>query len=282
MNRWLRLARIPNVAVSVVGTVVGGWAARGVGFQLTGPEYLYLLLAAASTGLVTAGGNALNDLLDREGDRANHPDRPLVTGEIGAASARGFVIATLVVGIAVVIPVIRAAPGVGVLLALALAAVLSYEFWFKAVGFLGNLEVAFLTGLVFLYGAASVGPVGPVAALAGMAFLATLSREVIKDMEDMEGDVGRSTLPRRYGLGVSSWVARGAIAGAIALSAVPFWGLVRWGSPAGIMYLTLVLAADAVFVVSVAGLPRRLHGCQTVSKLAMAIALLAFLALAFR
>jgi geranylgeranylglycerol-phosphate geranylgeranyltransferase len=282
MNRWLRLARFPNVAVSVVGTMVGGWAARGLGVQLTGLEYLYLLLAAASTGLVTAGGNALNDLLDQEGDRANHPDRPLVTGEIGVAAARKFVVGAFTVGVVVVLPVMVEAPWVGVLLALALASLLSYEFRFKAVGLLGNLEVAFLTGLVFLYGAASVGPVGPVAALAGMAFLATLSREVIKDMEDMTGDVGRSTLPRRYGLRVSSWVARGAIGGAVALSALPFFGLVRWGSPAGIMYLALVLAADAVFMVSVARLPCHLHGSQTVSKLAMAVALVAFVAVAFR
>ncbi|MHB1435155.1 MAG: UbiA family prenyltransferase [Thermoplasmata archaeon] len=282
MNRWLRLARIPNVAVSAVGTIVGGWAARGSGFQLPGNADLLLLLAAASTALVTAGGNALNDLLDRDGDRANHPDRPLVTGEIGPESARRFVGVAFAAGVAVAIPVIWAAPRVIVLLALALAAILSYEFRFKAVGVLGNLEVAFLTGLVFLYGAASVGPIWPVAALAGMAFLATLSREVIKDMEDMTGDVGRSTLPRRHGLGRSTGVARAAIVGAVALSALPFFGLVRWGSPAGIMYLALVLAADAIFVVSVAGLPRRLHWSQTVSKIAMAVALVAFLAVAFR
>jgi geranylgeranylglycerol-phosphate geranylgeranyltransferase len=282
MNRWLRLARIPNVAVSAVGTLIGGWAARGMGLQLTGTDDLYLLLAAVSTGLVTAGGNALNDLLDREGDRANHPDRPLVTGEIGSAAARGFVIACFAAGVGVVIPVMIGAPLVGALLAMALAAILSYEFRFKAVGFLGNLEVAFLTGLVFLYGAASVGPVGPVAALAGMAFLATLSREVIKDMEDMGGDLERSTLPRRYGLGLPTRIARGAIVGAVVLSGFPFLGLVRWGSPAGIMYLALVLAADAIFVVSVAGLPHRLHRSQTVSKLAMAVALAAFLAVAFR
>ncbi|EQD53116.1 (S)-2,3-di-O-geranylgeranylglyceryl phosphate synthase, partial [mine drainage metagenome] len=127
-----------------------------------------------------------------------------------------------------------------------------------------------------------VGPVLPVASLAGMAFLATLSREVIKDMEDMTGDVGRSTLPRRFGFGLSAWVARGAIAGAVALSALPFFGLVAWDSPAGIMYLALVLAADAIFVVSVAGLPHRLHWSQTVSKVAMAVALAAFVAVAFR
>jgi hypothetical protein len=50
----------------------------------------------------------------------------------------------------------------------------------------------------------------------------------------------------------------------------------------GIIYLVLVLAADAVFVLSVAYLPRRLHWEQTMSKVGMTIALFAFLAVAFR
>jgi geranylgeranylglycerol-phosphate geranylgeranyltransferase len=282
MHPWLRLARIGNVAVSGVGTVVGGLAARALGFNLPAPTYLLLFLAAASTAWVTAGGNALNDLLDREGDRWNHPDRPLVTGEISARSARRFVILSLLLGVAFALPVIWVEPLVGVLLSLALAAILSYEFRFKAVGLLGNVEVAFLTGLVFLYGAASVGSIVPMLPFAGMAFCATLSREIIKDMEDLPGDDDRTTLPRRHGLGVASRVSQVMVAVAIGLSAVPFLRTVVWDTPAGIMYLVLVLAADGVFVVSVAYLPRRLHWEQMMSKAAMSIALLAFLAVAFR
>jgi geranylgeranylglycerol-phosphate geranylgeranyltransferase len=182
----------------------------------------------------------------------------------------------------VAIPVALREPLVGVILAIAVGALLVYELRLKARGFTGNLTVALLTGLVFLYGGAAVGDALVMAPFAAMAFLATLSREVIKDMEDVAGDVGRRTLPMTHGIGVASNVARGSVVAAIALSFVPLVWFVSPASIAGIMYLALVLAADAVFAVSIAYLPQRLHFEQTMSKVAMTVALLAFLAVAFR
>jgi len=274
--------RVGNLGVSFAGTIVGGLVARGAGIGISTWLWIAVLLAAASTSLVTAGGNVLNDLLDREGDRTNHPDRPLVTGEISVRGARILATSLFVIGGAVVVPVIVIEPLVGVLLALAVAALLGYEFRLKSRGFVGNLMVGFLTGLVFLYGGAAAGNAIVLAAFAAMAFLATLSREVIKDMEDVAGDVGRSTLPKTHGMGVSGLVARASVGIAIALSAAPFLWFLRWGSVTGIIYLVLVLAADGVFVLSVTYLPQRLHWEQTMSKVGMTIALFAFLAVAFR
>ncbi len=278
----LRLVRVGNLGVSFIGTIVGGLAARGAGVLAPLDLWIYLLLAALSTALVTAGGNVLNDVLDLEGDRVNHPDRPLVTGAISLGTARILVIGLFVAGIEVAIPVALREPLLGLILAIAVGSLLGYEFRLKARGFAGNLTVALLTGLVLLYGGAAVGNALVMAPFAAMAFLATASREVIKDVEDLEGDVGRSTLPMTRGVPFSTGVARGAVAAAIALSFVPLVWFVAPASVAGIMYLVLVLAADAVFVVSVAYLPGRLHWEQTMSKVAMSVALLAFLAVAFR
>lgn len=77
-------------------------------------------------------------------------------------------------------------------------------------------------------------------------------------------------------------VARGSVVTALVLSTLPLFLLLRLDSVAGIMYAGLVLVADALFVVSVVWLPGRLHTEQTVSKGAMAVALVAFLAVAFR
>jgi geranylgeranylglycerol-phosphate geranylgeranyltransferase len=265
-----------------MGTIVGGLVARGTGVEAPAGFWVAVLLAATSTSMVTAGGNVLNDLRDQEGDRTNHPDRPLVTGEISVRGARALTVGLFLAGGVVVIPVVVLAPLVGVIVVLAVAALLGYEFRLKARGFEGNLAVGLLTGLVFLYGGAAAGDALLLAPFAAMAFLATLSREVIKDMEDVAGDVGRSTLPKTRGMGVAGAVARATVVGAIALSAAPFLWFLRLTSPAGILYLGLVLAADAVFVLSVAYLPRRLHWEQTLSKVGMTVALLAFLAVAFR
>jgi geranylgeranylglycerol-phosphate geranylgeranyltransferase len=278
----LRLLRPGNLAVSFVGTVVGGLVARGTGLSAPTLFWLFVVLAAASTALVTAGGNALNDLLDLEGDRTNHPDRPLVTGEVTVRGAQALTAALFVLGVVVVIPVVLAIPLIGIILAIAIGSLLLYEFRFKAEGFAGNMTVALLTGLVFLYGGAVGGSVELVAAFALMAFLATLSREVIKDMEDMAGDVGRRTLPKTRGVPTASRVARASVGVAIAASALPMLTFLPWASVAGIMYLILVVPADAIFVVSVRFLPGRLHYEQTMSKVAMTVALFAFLAVAFR
>ncbi|MCI4353458.1 MAG: geranylgeranylglycerol-phosphate geranylgeranyltransferase [Thermoplasmata archaeon] len=282
MRAVMQLVRLGNTLVSFAGTIVGGLAARGAGVQIPWSLWVLLLLAATSTAFVTAGGNVINDLLDRESDRINHPDRPLVTGTISLAVARWTAAGLLIGAVAVSVPVVLVRPLVGVLLAAALGTLLSYEFRLKSAGFGGNLLVASLTGLVFLYGGAASGMPLAVAPFALMALFATLSREVIKDMEDLIGDVNRRTLPRVRGMATASAVARGSVATALGLSVLPLLVLLRIGTVAGVMYTGLVLVADALFVVSVVWLPSRLHLEQTLSKAAMAVALVAFLAVAFR
>lgn len=282
MRAAFRLVRAGNLAVSFVGTVVGGLVARATGVELPLGLWVFLLLAGASTALVTAGGNVLNDYLDRDVDRTNHPDRPLVTGEVSPGTARALAAALFVLGVAAAVPVALVRPWVAVILAIAVASLLGYEFRFKSRGFVGNGVVALLTGLVFLYGGAAAGRPVLLLPFAAMAFLATLSREVIKDMEDVAGDIGRSTLPKTRGLPAAATVARAAVGVAIVLSAVPLFWFVAPASVAGIIYLLLVAAADATFVVSVLHLPERLHYEQSTSKVAMTVALLAFLAVAFR
>ena len=277
-----RLVRPANLGVSFVGTIVGGLVAAGEGIGVSPTLWVYLLLAGISTACVTAAGNVLNDILDLEGDRTNHPDRPLVTGEVRVETARGLVVGLFFAGLFLVLPVIAAEPWVGVILGAAVLSLLGYEFLFKARGFVGNLVVAFLTAMVFLYGGAAAGNGALLLPFAGMAFLATLSREVIKDMEDVRGDIDRSTLPMVYGLPFSASVARASVFSAIVLSAVPLAWFAPLTTAAGIIYLGVVAVADVIFVVSVVYLPARLHYEQTMSKVAMSVALLAFLAVAFR
>lgn len=280
---WGKLIRLGNTVVSFVGTVVGGLAAHGHLLNGLSPwTWLVLTLAAFSTACVTAGGNVLNDTLDREADRVNHPERPLVTGAIRVTQAKTLTAVLFVASIVLIAPVVTRAWLLAPILAVALGALLTYEFRFKAEGVAGNLLVAFLTGAVFLYGGAAVGDLWIVVPFALMAFFSTLSREVIKDMEDAKGDVDRRTLPRTRGMGAASLLARAAAGLAIALSPIPLFTFLSIFTVAGIMYLASVLAADALFVVSVVWLPDRLHREQSLSKGAMTVALIAFLAAALR
>ncbi|MGI0053300.1 MAG: UbiA family prenyltransferase [Thermoplasmata archaeon] len=282
MHPVLRLLRIGNVLVALAGTVVGGLVAEGRGITMPAGTIVFLLLAAGSTALVAAGGNVLNDLGDEATDRRNHPDRPIVTGAIGRGGARRLAAGLFLASVLLVLPELAVRPEVGIILAVALASVFGYEMRWKSRGLPGNALVALLTAAVFLYGGAAVGDPVPLVPFALMAFFATLSREVIKDMEDAEGDLDRATLPRTRGLPAAARWARGMAAGAIVLSPVPLLYLVGFPSVVGIIYLASVLGADALFVLSVRWLPGRLHAEQGASKIAMTVALLAFLVTAFR
>ena len=63
------------------------------------------------------------------------------------------------------------------------------------------LIIALLTGLAFIYGGFAVG--NPVAAIvpAVFAFLINLIREIVKDIQDIEGDTkaGVITFPIKFG-----------------------------------------------------------------------------------
>ena len=282
MHPALRLVRFGNTLVSFAGTIVGALVASGHGVDHPFAIWIVFVLAGLSSAMVTGGGNVLNDILDREGDRTNHPDRPLVTGAISLRAATALSTTLLVGAGVVVLPVVLLAPWLAPIFAAALAALLAYEFHFKSEGLSGNSLVAFLTAAVFLYGGAAANRPLLLVPFALMAFAATLSRELIKDMEDAEGDVDRRTLPRAHGFPMATALARLAVAVALLLSPVPLLFFVAPTSAAGIMYVALVLAADALFFVSVAPLPKELHRGQTISKAAMTVALLAFLATAFR
>ena len=149
-----------------------------------------------------------------------------------------------------------------------------YEIVLKAEGFAGNLAISWLTGALFLFGGAAVDRLGLAAILAALAFLATLGREVIKDVQDVEGDRRtRRTLPMRVGQRNAGLVASGALGTAVVLSPAPY--LLDLLS---VWYVPVVAAADAIFIYCALIQFENPERGQKAAKLAMIVALVAFLA----
>lgn len=76
-----------------------------------------------------------------------------------------------------------------------------YSYKLKQIPLLGNTVIAFLTGLAFLFGGVAMGKISPVVFPFIFAFTINLMREIVKDMEDAEGDskAGVITFPVKYG-----------------------------------------------------------------------------------
>lgn len=266
MNPWLKIMRPVNGVMGIVATVISGFIGAGLGL----PSYLYPILAASvSVFLVTSGGNIINDLVDIETDRTNHPQRPLVTGRISAGAAKiafvaFFAIAAIVSGVFISLYALVVVVLAEIFLGL-------YETRTKKQGLTGNIMISILVGLIFIFGGIVVNSVGKMLILFAMASLANLSREIIKDIEDMEGDVDRVTLPKKIGVRGAAAVAIISIAVAVSFSYIPYYlGIFK------LYYLGIVAVSDILFIVSAVTIIRNPGISQQVSKFAMIVGLLSF------
>ncbi|MDQ2052787.1 geranylgeranylglycerol-phosphate geranylgeranyltransferase [Natronolimnohabitans sp. A-GB9] len=232
----LELTRPVNVIAASVLTFIGAFVAGGIA-----GSSLQVAAAVAATGLAVGAGNAINDYFDREIDRINEPDRPIPRGAVSPRGALVFsgLLFALAVALAFVLPVAAIAIAV-----INLVALVAYTEYFKGLPGLGNALVAYLVGSTFLFGAAAVSDMAPAVVLFLLSAIATLTREIIKDVEDLEGDreEGLNTLPIAIGERPALYIAAGLlVVGAIA-SPLPYLLLEDFG----IAYLLVVVPAVAV------------------------------------
>ncbi len=246
----------------LIGSIVG------VGTDLV-PYLTEMALAVCAAFLFSAGGFALNDYLDRDIDRVNHPRRPIPAGSISPANALRVSVVLLVAGIPVALAInVQAAV---IILAAAVVAV-AYETSLKYRGIAGNLSISTLAALTFLFGGAAVDRLLSPAFASLVAFLFILGREIIMDIEDMAGDADRETLPRRIGPKNARVVASLLILSAVGISVLPYYPLELFG----VYYLLLVAVADIVFLYALSLVPGRIELVRDVTKAGILVALLAF------
>ncbi|WP_273837081.1 geranylgeranylglycerol-phosphate geranylgeranyltransferase [Halococcus sp. PRR34] len=227
--------------------------------------------AVGATIAATGAGMSINDYFDREIDRINQPDRAIPRGAVTPREALGFSIVLFAIAVALVLllPVLAI-----VIAGVNLFALVAYTKLFKGFSGLGNIVVGYLTGSAFLFGAAAVGSVTvAVLVLFALAALSTVAREIVKDVEDMEGDreEGLRTLPIVVGDRTSLILAAVVLALAVLASPVPF---IR--GTFGIAYLVLVIPCDLLMLYSVYEGFRNPTAGQSHLKYSMYLAAVAF------
>jgi geranylgeranylglycerol-phosphate geranylgeranyltransferase len=195
---YLELLRPSNIIILFFGTLLGAFVAIGKGafFQLE------TYLAGLATILIGGAGNVINDYFDVEIDRINKPNRPLARGAISQKHAlRYWLVLNLV---ALIISTWLTPLNLGMSL-FTIPMLYIYSRYFKRMLFIGNVVISLLVSLGFLYGAASTGRVENVLYPTVFSFLLNLGREMLKDLEDVEGDkaCGAMTIPIRFGVSIT-------------------------------------------------------------------------------
>ncbi|NQV41214.1 MAG: geranylgeranylglycerol-phosphate geranylgeranyltransferase [Candidatus Marinimicrobia bacterium] len=193
MQPWITILRPLNLLQATLAVVLTTAFLGELG-QL---DVLLLLILSVIT--INAGGNIINDIYDLEIDRINRPARPLPSGVMSVAQARFYLIFNFSVGVVLSWFISMEAFIIAGLISI--PTLVAYSACFKRQPLIGNLTVSFMLGLAFIYVGSAFGNIQATLVMAALAFGFTLIREIVKDLEDMEGDAQDKarTLPLVWG-----------------------------------------------------------------------------------
>jgi len=271
MRDLLSITRPPNGVLMIVAVMVGYYVQSA---RL--PNLTESFLASVTAYSLTSSSMILNDIVDRHIDAVSNPDRPIPSGRISVREA--WVMAAFLGVVGLASAALQGAYTMIIAIGFYTLATL-YNVYLKRRGLVGNMAVSASIAAPYIYGAVlAEGSVGlTVSVFALMSFLAGLGREIVKGIPDVEGDAtkGIRTIAVTKGVKAAARVGALPILTAVVISPFPYLlGMV------GLLYLPLVLVADAGFVYSTARLLSNPSTGLRVKKeylLWMGIALIAFL-----
>ncbi|MDK2978425.1 MAG: hypothetical protein PWP52_1139 [Bacteroidales bacterium] len=223
MINFLKLIRYKNLLIIVLTQYLMRWCiikpllqVNQFELQFSELHFFFLVLA---TVLITAAGYVINDYFDTKTDFLNRPEKVILGRKLNRrwAILLHIIFNTLGIGLGAYISFYIGLPILTLVFVLITGILWFYSTTYKRQFLIGNVIVALLTALVPLmvllfeipllhekYGlllielkASFNDVILWVVAFSFYAFLLTLIREIIKDIEDFEGDnaYGRNTLP---------------------------------------------------------------------------------------
>jgi len=224
---YLKIIRIPNLLIIVLTQYLLRICIIGTFYGLNDTQPAMgsfdFLLLVTSTLLIAAGGYVINDYFDTEADKINKPGKMAIGKKLSEESAYLYywilTISGVLIGFYISFRVNYFLLG---FIYIAFAMMLwFYTTRYQKTVLWGNLAVSFLSAMVLLivwlfeFFALRADPViyteamkqlGLISIIVGtytlFAFMVTLIREMIKDIEDFEGDriCGFNTLPVKAGI----------------------------------------------------------------------------------
>lgn len=215
---YLKIIRLPNLLLLALMLLVlryGMLLPQGVLLALA--HWQFALLVAAVV-LLAAAGYVINDIFDQPADAENKPARALVGKTISESAAYSYYAALNIAGVGCGfwLSNLIGRPGFAALFIFVAALLYFYATNLKGIAVVGNLVVALLLAIAVLVivvfdivpatDAANQQEMRTIASVildyAIFAFAINLVREMVKDLEDINGDYnqGLKTLPIVLGL----------------------------------------------------------------------------------
>lgn len=272
LKSFLELVRFEHGFLFSIGAIVG--VALAGGNILT----LNVLLGVLAIICVEMGTFAMNDYFDYPADKANRRmDRPLVRGDVTLDVAALTALITLPLGN--ILAALLTADAFYLVVVLSVLSI-AYNLLLKKFPLIGNVFIGITMAAPFVFGSLLTEAIAqPAVFLAAIAFIVGVGREIMKDAEDIKGDVktGGKTLPVMIGLKSTAYAVTFCYLIGIVLSIMPFFTFFKGKPQYLIILLTdLLLLAVAFKLLKSQGLKTLRQGRKW-TLYAIAIGLLAFL-----
>jgi len=277
------LSKLNVVLVNMPGTISG--------MSLQFPLINFILLVTA-TVLITAAGYVINDYFDIKTDLINR-GKVLVGTSIPRRQAMMWHNILNITGVLLGFFVSWRTGyfWMGILFLLVSGMLYFYSASYKRQFLIGNIIVAFLTAMVpmlvvlyeapVLYRFYTLNALQPpdltiifywVGGFALFAFLTTLTREIIKDIEDFEGDIayGRNTIPVVIGILTTKIVSICLVLVTLVLLFFVWFLFIH--DTITLIYISVTVAAPLLFVIYqiiISKSRRQLHSASRIMKIVM-------------
>ena len=281
LSALYRLTRFDHALMIVIAIIIGMVIALG---RMPVIDSLFFIALAVPV-LIEMGAFALNDFLDREADKINkRKDRPLVTGDISEEIAVQIAFLSFMAGgvLSVFLPFapmfIACSFGVFAIL---------YDMKLKEIPLMGNLYIGLSMGIPFIYGnylySETIVPTSIILFI--IAVIIGFAREILKSVEDVEGDVkarGAKTLPVMIGEKNAVNIAKALMLIFIPLSVYPFASSFISGQPGlvlGTLSMPFLIAAEVLVLFSVITAGEDVKSLRKIRKVTLAAMILGTLAI---
>jgi 4-hydroxybenzoate polyprenyltransferase len=308
MKAFLKIIRWPNLCIVILTMVLMRYAIlqpvlsklnvalvslpgtlSPMTLQFPLADFILLVFA---TVLITAAGYVINDYFDIKTDLINR-GKVLVGTSIPRRLAMMWHNILNIAGVSLGFYISWKAGyfWMGILFLLVSGMLYFYSASYKRQFLIGNLIVALLTAMVpmlvviyeapALYRYYTLNALQPpdlsiifywVGGFALFAFLTTLTREIIKDIEDFEGDIayGRNTIPVVIGILTAKIVSVCLVVITIALLIIIWFFFIH--DTITLIYISVTIAAPLLFVIYqliISKSRRQLHSASRIMKIVM-------------